>query len=150
MKLVNFNYEGNEIPFRVDENGQVYMNANEMARPFGRSKRISNFTKNKSVLEYVNALHEEKSKTRIRVLTDSELVKSSWGGSDHGTWFQEDLAIYFAQWLNPRFGVWCNQRIKEILNQGFSALTVDATEYIKGQVGLEVLPFTLFDLIPHI
>lgn len=34
MNVVNFDYEGNEIPFQVDENGQVFMNATEMAKPF--------------------------------------------------------------------------------------------------------------------
>lgn len=27
MNQFNFDYEGNEIPFRVDENGEVFMNA---------------------------------------------------------------------------------------------------------------------------
>ena len=110
-EVINFNYEGNEIPFRIDENGEVFMNATEMAKPFP-GKKISNFTRNKSILEYVNALHEEKSKAHIRTLADSELVVTTKGGNDSGTWFYEDLALEFSRWLNPKFGVWCNQRIK--------------------------------------
>ena len=110
-EVINFNYEGNEIPFRIDENREVFMNATEMAKPFS-GKKISNFTRNKTVLEFVNALHEEKFKAPIRALTDSELVISKWGGGDQGTWFHEDIALEFATWLNPKFKIWCNQRIK--------------------------------------
>jgi hypothetical protein len=55
-EVINFNYEGNEIPFKVNEDGEVFMNATEMMKPFPE-KRMHNFTRNKEILEYVNALH---------------------------------------------------------------------------------------------
>jgi hypothetical protein len=40
--------------------------------------------------------------------------------------------------LSPDFHIWCSQRIKKIFNQGFSALTPEATEYIEDEIGEEV------------
>lgn len=120
------NYEGNEIPFRIDENGEVFMNATEMGKHF-KGKSVANFLRNKSTVEYINALHEEKDVMRIRISTDSPLIQKVIGkGKEQGTWFQRNLALEFARWLNPKFSVWCNQRIDEIITKGFSALTPEA------------------------
>ena len=119
------------------------MNATEMMKSFPE-KRMHNFTRNKTTLEYVNALHENMGVTPISVTADSQLIKVKQGGSDQGTWFQENLAIYFAQWLSPQFGVWCNQRIEEIMNKGFSAATPEATDYIETPMGTEVRVMSKF------
>jgi hypothetical protein len=132
MNEFNFDYEGNETPFRMDESGQVFMNATEMAKPFKR-KKVNDFLRNKSTIEYINALHEEKSVALISVSADYQFVKTKTGGNDQGTWFQEELVLEFARWLDPRFSLWCNQRIKEIINLGFSALTPVGTECIEDQ-----------------
>ena len=42
--------EGNKIPFRVDKNREVFINATEMVEPFP-TKRINNFLRNKEILE---------------------------------------------------------------------------------------------------
>ena len=134
-EVINFNYEGNEIPFRIAENGEVFMNATEMAKPFP-DKKVNYFLRNKSTIEFINALHEEKDDARILASTESPLIQKIIGkGKQQGTWFHEDLALEFATWLNPRFKVWCNQRIKEIFNRGFTALTEEATDYIGNQIG---------------
>ncbi len=114
-EVINFNYE-KKIPFRIDENGEVFMNATKMMEPFPE-KRMHNFTRNKTTIEFVNALHEANSKTPISALVDSELVSIKKGGNDSGTWFQRNLALEFARWLNPKFNVWCNQRIDEIITK---------------------------------
>ncbi len=37
-EIINFNYEGNEIPFRIDENGEIFMNATEMMQAVFQEK----------------------------------------------------------------------------------------------------------------
>jgi hypothetical protein len=144
------NYEGNEIPYRVDEEGEVFMNATEMARPFGRSKRVGNFLRNKNVIEYIEALQKGIADIQIRTSADYKVViipkKGGNDKNDQGTWFQRNLALEFARWLNPKFNVWCNKQIDEIITKGFSALTEEATEYIEDEIG-EVFPlhFIRFD-----
>ena len=112
------------------------MNATEMLKSFPE-KRMHNFTRTKSTLEFINALHEEMGETPVSVSSDSKLITVKWGGKSEASWFCEDVAIYFAQWFSPRFGVWCNQRIQEIMDKGFSAATKEATEYIEIQMGTE-------------
>ena len=138
MKLLNFDYEGSEIPFRVNDDDEVFMNATEMAKLFD-GKKVSNFLRGKDLLAYINALHESKSIAKIRAIDESPLIQTIRGrGEDAGTWMQENLALRFAQWLNPKFSVWCDERIKEIMNKGFSAATEEATECIEIQMGTEV------------
>ncbi len=118
-EVINFNYEGNEIPFRIDENGEVFMNATVMAKPFP-GKKMNFFLRNKSTIEFINALQEGKAETGIPASADYELVITQKGGNDkndQGTWFQRNLALEFARWLNPKFNVWCNQRIDEIITK---------------------------------
>ena len=134
MKLLNFDYEVSEIPFKVNDDDEVFMNATEMMRPFP-DKRMHNFTRIKSTIEFINALHEDKGATPISVATDSQLVVSKMGGDDRGTWFHEDLALEFARWLSPKFKLWCSKRIQEIITKGFSAATEEATEYIEARMG---------------
>jgi plasmid maintenance system killer protein len=96
MNVVNFNYEGNEIPFRVNENGEVFMNATKMAEPF-EGKRVKNFLRGKDLSEYINASHESKLITQIRVIAESPMIQVVRGrGEDSGTWFQEDLALRYS------------------------------------------------------
>lgn len=73
---------------------------------------------------------------QIRRIKESPLILTE--AKKLGTWFQEDLDLRFAQWLNPKFVVWCNQRIKEIITNGFSGLTEEATDYIGNQIGKDL------------
>src|SRR6056297_734749 len=76
-EVINFNYEGNEIPFKVDENGEVFINATAMLKPFS-GKRMHNFTRNKTTLEFINTLHEEMGETPVSVSSDSKLINVTW------------------------------------------------------------------------
>ena len=108
-----FNYEGINITFNTND-GVVYVNATEMAKPFGDSKRPKNWFSNQSTTQFLDAL------SKGRNLPLESLVKIIRGGNEPGTWLHEDVAIEFSRWLSPAFSIWCNDRIKELLTTGQS------------------------------
>lgn len=121
-----FKYNQSNVSFKV-EDGVTYVNATEMARPFG--KLTAHYTENANTKAYVGALLRHKPNIGNPIM----VVR---GGNTPGTWMQEDIALHFAQWLSPDFYVWCNDRIKELLTTGKTQLpTLDeltmARNYVK-------------------
>ncbi|WP_051617657.1 phage antirepressor KilAC domain-containing protein [Prevotella sp. HUN102] len=111
-----FQYSDAPVSFRK-ETGCLYVNATEMAKPFG--KRTSDWLQNQTSKEFINALTE----VRKSVSADFQAIRVVKGGSPslQGTWMHEDVALEFARWLSPAFAIWCNDRIKELLQIGFTA-----------------------------
>ncbi|MGZ9736505.1 phage antirepressor KilAC domain-containing protein [Flavobacterium sp. GNP002] len=107
-----FNYNGNNITFQLG-NGDVMVNATEMAKPFG--KRPVDYLQNQQTQDFLT----EYSKVRKSTLAD--LVRITKGGNNPGTWMHEDIALEFSRWLSPSFSIWCNDRIKELLKHGMTA-----------------------------
>lgn len=106
-----YEYAGTGITF--DSDGETFVNATEMAKPFG--KRVNDFMNLKSTQAYLDALSNTIN-NGIWVRTDR--------GQNGGTYMHELLALEFAGWLAPAFKVWCNQKIKEILTSG-SLMTME-------------------------
>lgn len=109
-----FSYNENNVSFKI-KNESVFVNATEMAKPFGNEKRPQFWINNQNTSDFLNAI----GKARNLALTD--LVQVRKGGKNSGTWMHEDVALEFARWLSPSFAIWCNDRIKELLKFGFTA-----------------------------
>lgn len=120
MKQQIFKYNGSPVTFQLGESTMV--NATEMAKPFGDSKRAKNWLTLSSTKEFLDVL----SKGRNLPLADLLIVVK--GGNNAGTWMHEDVALEFARWLSPQFAIWCNDRIKELLKHGVTATpqTIDS------------------------
>lgn len=115
-KVQVFEYRKAPISFELG-NGQVMVNATEMAAPFGNSKRPQFWLNNQYAKEFLAALSE------ARNLASADLVQVTKGGNRaQGTWMHEDVALEFARWLSPAFAIWCNDRIKELLRDGATVL----------------------------
>lgn len=112
-----FAYQGKQITFK--KGNSVMVNATEMAKPFGDSKRAKNWLLLNSTKEYIDIL------SKGRNLPLADLVQVTKGGNNSGTWFHEDVALEFARWLSPAFAIWCNDRIKELLLQGVTTVSED-------------------------
>ena len=97
-----FTYEDNGFSFR-DESGVIYINATEMAKPFG--KRPGNWLNT----QYAKTFIKTYSAVRKRVATDLVIVRN--GGDNYGTWMHEDIAREFAQWSSVVFRVMCTQKL---------------------------------------
>lgn len=113
-----FNYNSNPVSFRK-ANDTVYVNATEMAKPFG--KRPVDYLKLTSTVEFIDAC------VRKNHISENQLVISKMGSSENGggTWLTEDLAIDFAQWLSVDFRLWVADRIKQLLTTGVATITDD-------------------------
>lgn len=109
-----YNYNGNNITFQLG-NGDVMINATEMAKAFGKTPK--DYLRTQSAQELINALS-----VRLKCLT-ADLVKVVQGGDIQGTWLHEDIALDFAQWLSVDFKLWCNDRIKELLKTGVTTIS---------------------------
>ena len=102
-KMLSF--EGNNISFK-NEGGVVYVNANEMAKPF--SKSPSKWFELESTKSYILELQN--------IRNGGSLIETTQGRNG-GTWLHEDLAIEFARWISPRFAIWCNDTIKQLITK---------------------------------
>jgi phage antirepressor YoqD-like protein len=107
-----FNYNGNNITFQIG-NGDVMVNATEMAKPFG--KRPNDYLGLPSTKNLIEAI------TRKNGIDDYQAVTTIRGGLNPSTFLHEDIALDFAQWLSVDFKLWCNDRIKELLKHGLTA-----------------------------
>lgn len=107
-----FAYNGNNITFLED--GNLMINAAQMAKPFG--KRPVDWLKTEQSKSLMEAM------TKVKNITLDDILQVKYGGSNPGTWMHQDLALLFAQWLSPEFYLWCNDRIKELLLHGTTSL----------------------------
>lgn len=114
--IVKFEYNGSPISFLNGDKKMV--NATEMGKPFGESKKPKEWLSNKSTKDFLDVLSSE------RGIPPSQLVVIRKGNSsdfEQGTWMHEDVAIEYARWLSPKFAIWCNDRIKELAKYGITA-----------------------------
>lgn len=115
-----FSYNNNPVSFK-DESGQVYINATEMAKPFG--KLVADWTRLKSTEEFIRTLVRVKY-GNSHITSDNLIMIVKGNFKDNrtqGTWMHEDVALEFSRWLSPEFAIWCNDRIKELMRYGITA-----------------------------
>lgn len=103
-------FHGNRIAFE-EINGKMMINATQMAKPFGKSKKPDNWLRTQQAKDLVNVVAVSHKCATV----DLQLVRQ--GGVNQGTFFQEDVALFFAQWLSPEFYLACNTKLKELLSK---------------------------------
>lgn len=113
MDIQIFEYNGNNISFGKE--GNVMVNATEMAKAFG--KRPNDYLSLPTTNELIKAITRKSGNSENQIVT-TKVGTPQFGG---GTWMHEDLALDFAQWLSVDFKLWCNDRIKELLQYGMTA-----------------------------
>lgn len=113
MDIQIFEYNGNSISFGKE--GNVMVNATEMAKAFG--KRPNDYLSLPTTNELIKAITRKSGNSENQIVT-TKVGTPQFGG---GTWMHEDLALDFAQWLSVDFKLWCNDRIKELLQYGMTA-----------------------------
>jgi KilA-N domain len=120
MNAQIFQYQNSPVEFRLID-GEVYANATEMCRPFG--KKVSHFLQLPNTIAYMDAL---------RAMTDNppSLIISEKGGNVRGggqTMIHQKLILRMAAWLDVRFEIWCDERIAELLRTGQTSLAPEPT-----------------------
>lgn len=110
--LVTISYQSHPIEFSV--NGDVMINANHMAKAFG--KHVPHYLENESTKSFIKALSQSRNSDFEKEFSPhGKLVKVGRGGRNPGTWMHRHVALDFAMWLSPEFRVWVIQQIDEIL-----------------------------------
>lgn len=107
--LTTYRYHSEHTVTFEKIDGELLVNATEMAKPFG--KQPKDFLKNKSTQEYITVLAD-----RRKIL--SQNIVRVIHGDNGGTWLHQKLALRFAQWLSPDFAVWVDEKIEELLTAG--------------------------------
>jgi hypothetical protein len=105
-------FQEQEIAFDLLK-GDLMVNATEMAKPFGKGKRPSDFLRLKSTEALIQAM-KMKSNYSTSAVVNSDIILTK-EGQHGGTFMCEDLALAFAMWLSPDFHVWILQTLKEII-----------------------------------
>lgn len=101
-------FHGHQIAFE-EINGKRMLNATQMAKPFGKTPK--DWLRTQQAIDLLEAMS-----VRLKCLTkDLQVVRK--GGTNQGSFFQEDVALIFAQWLSPEFYIACNFKLKEILTK---------------------------------
>jgi len=101
-----FWYQGNEITFRK-ENDTIMVNANEMAKPFG--KKPSDWLETPQaqclIVDYSKNINLNPVNSLIVTYSDNDDI-----------WMQHNIAQDFAYWLFPEFEDWFCERRGEIMS----------------------------------
>lgn len=129
-------FHGNRIAFE-EINGMMMVNATQMAKPFGKSKKPDNWLRSQQAKDLLNVV----AVSQKRETKDLQIVRQ--GGKNQGTFFQEDVALFFAQWLSPEFYLACNNKLKELLSK--QALIAPIKHNVPGQIldGEILYPYNL-------
>jgi hypothetical protein len=109
-------FEEQEIAFDLLR-GDLMVNATEMAKPFGKGKRPSDFLRLASAKSLIAALIQDRnsdSNYRTSAVVESQVLTTK-EGQHGGTYMCEDLALAFAMWLSPQFHVWILKSVREII-----------------------------------
>lgn len=122
MKSLEFIYQETEIHFALQNEGNVMVNANEMAKAF--NKRIDHFLKAEHTKEFIKALEKDVASLPPYGGSENDKLQPNGGCSNikiietntnHGTFMHEVLALKFAAWLDVEFELWVYKKINEVL-----------------------------------
>ena len=109
-------FEEQEIAFDLFK-GDLMVNATEMAKPFGKGKRPSDYLRLASTKALIEALKSDR-KSEFNYSTSAVVeyqILSTKEGQHGGTFMSEELALAFAMWLSPQFHVWILKTVREII-----------------------------------
>jgi hypothetical protein len=115
MKTINLIYnENKEVEFLLSQNGNLMVNATQMANIFG--KEVFDFMKNESTKKFIfEALKTDNSRF-LNVNSESDLINSR---QKSGTFMHRVLALKFAAWLDPKLELWIFMALDKILFESF-------------------------------
>ena len=138
MKSENkvFKYEDQEITFKITERNGFMINADDMAKPFGKSP--DKFLQLKSTKKYLQIL--EKYYPEISNCNDIQFYKVVTEGpeKERGTWMYSEFAREFAHWLSsPKIKVWTYCKISELTRERLASNTPDLINIEKAKKLLE-------------
>ena len=134
METQIFIYGGAEIEFNITGNGNVMVNATEMAKVFG--KRVDVFLKSDHATEFMKLLEFPPNGVNSDPLKKEEIILTK---GQSGTWMHRILALKFAAWLNPAFELWVYKTIDELLFGRFRKMEESLKESAERRIRMQEL-----------
>lgn len=110
MEIHKFIYNDKTIDFDFNQDSDVMVNANQMAKVFGRE--MKDFNKLESTKNFIEACLISEDSSLIGIEKKENLIISK---RNSGTWMHRILALKFAAWLDPNFEVWVFTTIDKLL-----------------------------------
>lgn len=110
MKTIEKLFQETQIHFILQNEGEVMVNATEMAKAFG--KRIDHFLKSDHAQAFIKVLEFTPYGGNSEPFRKEQIIQTRGSA---GTFFNRILALKFAAWLDPEFEVWVFSQIDNIL-----------------------------------
>ncbi|MGB8705198.1 MAG: KilA-N domain-containing protein, partial [Gillisia sp.] len=101
MKSLEFIFQDTQIHFLLQNEGEVMVNATEMAKVF--QKRIDVFLKSDHAKAFIKVLQFPPNGVNSEEIPMDKIIQTR---GHMGTFFNRLLALKFAAWLDPEFEVW--------------------------------------------
>ena len=101
MKTIEAIFQDTQIHFLLQNEGDVMVNATEMANAFG--KRVDHFMRSDHAKEFIKVLLSTPFGGDKNILP---LEKIHFANKKAGTFMHRVLALKFAAWLDPAFELW--------------------------------------------
>lgn len=102
MKNLQFIYQETEIHFALQNEGNVMINATDMAKHFNKKTKL--FLKSDHAKAYIEVL--KRAPNGAQIIDDR---------GRNGIYFERKLALKFAAWLSPEFEFWVFSTLDNIL-----------------------------------
>ena len=110
FKTLEFIYQDTQIHFILGNEGNVMINATEMAKAF--NKKLDNYMRLDSTKNLISELIlDEKSISAPSHLREQNVVYAT----NRATYFNRILALDFATWIDIKFKIWIYKSIDKIL-----------------------------------
>ena len=114
MKTLDFIFQDTQIHFALQNEGNVIVNATEMAKAF--NKRVDDFTRLASTEKFINEvlddLNSQDNHADVRDYSRDDVISSN---KKRGTYMCDVLALKFAAWLDVKFELWVYKTIHSVL-----------------------------------
>jgi hypothetical protein len=138
MKSLKFIYQETQIHFLLQNEGEVMVNATDLAKAFG--KETKDFLRNETTKAFINAFIETENATLNKenspFISEKDVVFSR---QKTGTFMRRELAVYFAMWLDPYFAVWVTKTIDQLIWGYFKEYKAAMLEELKAKNEKEIV-----------
>lgn len=140
MKSLEFIYQDTQIHFLLQKEGEVMVNATEMAKAFDKQAR--SFLRLETTQNFITALlKRENNRTDVYdYMEEKDVVFSNKKG---GTYMHRKLALKFAAWLDVEFELWVFDTIEEITNGYFRKYKIAMEQEVRAKFDKELATIRL-------
>lgn len=114
--VVTYEFQNSRIEFEL-ANGNVMVNATQMAKVFG--KQVEAFIRNEQTKSFMEACLKSENSRFLNVQSEEDLIQSK---QKTGTFMHRILALKFAAWLNSDFELWVYSTIDRLLFSDYHQL----------------------------